>query len=178
MLKNKLTPEQAERLTDFLNHGSQPTSGLLDLVSWWDRIPYDEPDPSLPQYPRRETLVMKYLNKSRTKTWAWDGMQNLLVELGRRREPVPQPLKVWVSRVAQGKLPRPGKERGRKREWERDFRILTVHLVLRRFGYSWEEAVSEIADLMGLSFDAVKVALRKANRDWPITPKSPPKTSR
>ena len=167
-MKNKLTIEEEASMIQYLNHGTQPTSELADLVRSWDSIPHDALDPDHPQYLRRVLLLGSYLNWSHKRTWAWDGMQKLLGELQRRKEPVPEILQMWAYAVALGQLPRPGSGRGRKREWDRDIRIFLVLQKLQGLGYSWEEAINQIADWMFLTFDAVKVAERKFERDWPV----------
>ena len=182
-MTSKLTAEEETEMVEFLNHGSQPTSELADLVRWWDTIPCEAPDPDHPQYTQLVTLLGSYLNWSHTRTFAWDGMQNLLAELERRREPIPEILQMWAYAVARGDLQRPRSRRGRKREWERDIRIFLVLQKLRGRGYSWEEAMNQVADWMFLTFDAVKVAERNFKRDWPVPikakkrPKDSPNTT-
>ena len=167
-MKNELTAEEAGYLAEFLNPGNHPNSGLADLVRWWDSIPCDARSYDHPQYLQREVVLGSYLNWSHEKTWAWDGMQNLLDELQRRGEQVPRILEVWAYSVARGRLPRPGKKPGRKREWERDVRIYLVLGRLRSLGFTWEQAINEVAGLVFLTFDAVKAIESKFKEEWPI----------
>ena len=176
-MASKLTAEEEAEMVEYLNNGSQRTAELLDLVRQWDSIPCEAPDPDHPQYAQRVMLLASYLNWSHTKTLAWDGMQKLLAELQRRKEPVPEILQIWAYAVAQGQLPRPGSRRGRRSEWERNGRIAGVLKMLRNRGYTWEEAINQVADWMCLAFDTVKVAVRNHKRERPYKVKKRPKDS-
>ena len=166
-MKTKLTAEEEAYLAELLNDGSQQTAESLDLVRQWDSIPYDAPDPDHPQYLQRVLLLGSYLNWSHTRDLVWDSVQKLLAELKRRREPIPELLQEWAYAVALGQLPRPGSGSGRRSEWARNGRMVFVLRALRGMGYSWEEAINQIADLMCLEFDTVKAAVRNYEQDRP-----------
>ena len=173
-MTNELPAGEEADLIEYLNHGHKRVTEYLDLVRRWDSIPYDARDPTHPQYSQRVLLLGSYLNWSHTRTWAWDGMQNLLAELQRRREPIPEIISIWAYQVALEKLTRPERGRGRKSEWNRNARMVSVLRILRNGGYSWEQAIKQIADWTCLSFDAVKIAVRNHKRDRPFSP-NPPK---
>ena len=167
-MTNELTAAEEADLIEYLNHGHKRATEVLDLVRLWDSIPHDAPDPTHPQYTQRQVLLGSYLNWSHTRTWAWEGMQNLLAELERRREPIPEIVSMWAYGVALGNLPRPERGRGRKSEWNRNARIVSVLRRLRELGYSWQQAINQIAEWMCLSFDTVKRAERNHKQDRPF----------
>ena len=155
-------------LAEIFDPRSQMVAISFDFVRLWDNTPSDEPYPEAPDYTKRDVFLGGCLNWSHTETWAWDGMQKSLAELQRRREPIPEALRIWAYAVATGILPRPGSGPGRKRESERNTLIVAVHDWLRKSGYSWEKATHEIPDRTYLSFDAVKKAMRAHKRNRPV----------
>ena len=172
-MTHKLTAEEEAFLTEVFDPRSQMVAISFDFVRQWDSIPGDAPYPEAPHYTERDVFLGSRLNWSHTETWAWDGMQKLLAELERRREPIPEPLRMWANAVATGILPRPGSGPGRKRETERNNLIVVVHQYLRKWGCSWEQATQEISDRTYLSFDAVKKAMRTHKRNRPFRVKKP-----
>ena len=109
-MKNELTAAEEAYVIEYLNHGHERAREVLDLVRRWDSIPHDAPDPTHPQYTQRQSLLASYLNWSHTRAWAWEGMQSLLAELERRREPIPETVSIWAYAVALENLPRPERQ--------------------------------------------------------------------
>ena len=175
-MTHKLTAEEEALLAEIFDPRSQMVAISFDFVRLWDNTPSDEPYPEAPDYTKRDVFLGGCLNWSHTETWAWDGMQKSLAELQRRREPIPEALRIWAYAVATGILPRPGSGPGRKRESERNTLIVAVHDWLRKSGYSWEKATHEIPDRTYLSFDAVKKAMRAHKRNRPVRVKNRPKS--
>ena len=184
MVKSKLTPKEEESIKNFLKFGRQEILNLMDSVSWWDGIPYEETHvryfplkPRPPHSTQYEMLLRVYLRLSHTSSWAWDNLKKLLAELQLRQEPIPPLLQGWANAVVLGQSLRPESGPGRKRKWDRDFRFVLILQHLRTRGYSWQDAIDKIASLMNLSSDAVKLAVRKFGQDLALRVKKPTQLS-
>ena len=141
---------------------------MADLPFWWDEIPPDARDLDLPNYLARDTLIASYSNWAFSKGWAWEGLRRLLTVLLERREPIPELLQFWAYHAASGQRKPPGQGRGRPDEAERNARIMRALRVLRQHGYTREAAMQEIAIMLHLSFEAVRSAVRRVERDRPF----------
>ena len=160
--------------------GSYPK--LEDLVARWDSLSPDARSPDLLHRSKREHLIISYMNFSHTKRWAWDGLNQLLITLEDRREPIPNVLKDWaysvVSRQARGTLKKPNKINRNNPKFahqdERDMRIKRVMDVLREDGMSREEAIFKIADALNLPKTTVESVVCKMEKFSPF-PRPPPR---
>ena len=161
-----LTPEEKTGLAAFLNDEEGHYPGLSDLTYWWDAIPPEALDPQYPAYPERTILLLVYNNWSFTKHWAQEGLRQLLSELLKRREPIPEPLQHWAFRVAANT--KPTKRPGRQEKADRNVRIMVALRWLRGVGYSQEDAMYTIADAIDAEYETVRSAVRKVENDRPF----------
>ena len=120
----------------------------------------------------RWALVSMWIGPANSKRWAWDGLNDLLVMLEDRGEPIPEPLKNWacsvVSRQHTGTFKRPRKPPEKQSnkyfapEHDRDSRIATMYSDLICAGWprkKIEEAIMRALDLMDA--DTVRSVFRK-----------------
>ena len=148
---DKLAPEEKTDLATFLKDEEGHYPRLSDLTYWWDAIPLDAFDTRYPTYPERTILLIVYINWSFTKQWAQAGLRQLLSDLLKRREPIPEPLQDWAFRVAANAEPtlRPG----RQEKADRNARIMVAFRLLRGIGYSREDAMYGIADAIDAEYE-------------------------
>ena len=143
--------------------GSYPESA--DLVARWDSLSPDARAPGRPNYLTRDVLIWSYSNWAFKRRWAWDGLNQLLITLEDRREPIPKALKDWaysvVSRQARGTFKAPDKMRNPEfgPKDDRDMRIMRVYDILREDGWSEEKAEDNI--MIALGGDDLRHVFRK-----------------
>lgn len=163
---DKLTPEEMAEFVAFLNDGEEHYPRLSDLTYWWDAIPPDALDPRLPNYSERTILLASYMNWSHTKQWAQEGLRQLLAELLKRREPIPEILQTWAFHVAANT--EPTRRPGRQEKADRNARIMVALRWLGGIGYSREDAMYRIAEAIDAEYETVRSVVRKVENDRPF----------
>ena len=163
---DNLTSEEIAELVAFIIEEEDQYPRLSDLTYWWDAIPPDAPDPAHSNYSQRTILLASYVNWSHTKQWAQEGLRQLLAELLKRGEPIPDILQTWAFHVAANT--EPTRRPGRQEKADRNARIMAVLRWLRGIGYSREKAMSYIADAINVDYETVRSAVRKVENDRPF----------
>ena len=163
---NNLKPNEIADLVGFIIEEEDHYPRLSDLTYWWDTIPPDAPDPKLPNYSQRTMLLASYMNWSHTKHWAQEGLRQLLSELLKRREPIPEILQTWAFHVAANT--EPTRRPGRQEKSDRNARIMAVLRWLQGMGCSREKAMHDIADAIDVDYETVRSAVRKVETDRPF----------
>ena len=163
---NNLTPGEIPNLVAYIIAEEEYYPRLSDLTYWWDAIPPDAPDPEHPAYPRRTMLLASYVNWSHTKLWAQEGLRQLLSDLLKRQEPIPEILQIWAFNVAANT--EPTRRPGRQEKSDRNARIMAVLRWLQGMGYSREQAMRDIADAIDVDYETVRSAVRKVENDRPF----------
>ena len=157
--------EQAlkEYLRGVLNDTNPVITKLADLPSVWRDTPAGEPDPDHPGFPNQTALLYSYIGMADTQPQAREGLRSLLGEMRESGEDVPTPLVWWaVDQFVQGNPP---PKRGRPEEWDRDLRVSVVFSMLLLEGYSREDAIGLIADVMAYAPETIRSVVRKLERD-------------
>ena len=144
----ELNDVERDNIRAFIKNEDGSYPALADLVAQWDSLAPDARAPDLPNYLAREVLIFSYSNFAFTKRWAWDGLNQLLVTLQDRGQPIPDALKNWactvVSRQFQGTrgiIPPKSRSARFAPQDDRDFRIMRVYNVLREAGRNHENAI-------------------------------------
>ena len=163
---DRLTPEEITELVAFIIKEEEHYPKLSDLTYWWDAIPPDAPDPKHPDYPQRTILLASYVNWSHTKLWAQEGLRQLLSNLLKREEPIPEILQIWAFNVASNT--EPTRRPGRQEKADRNTRIMVALRWLQGVGYSREKAMYEIADAIDVEYETVRSVVRKVENDRPF----------
>ena len=152
--------------------GSYPESA--DLVARWDSLSPDARAPDRPNYLTRDVLIWSYSHWAFKRRWAWDGLNQLLITLEDRREPIPKALKDWaysvVSRQARGTFKAPDKMRNPEfgPKDDRDMRIMRVVQELCEDGMSREAAIDKVADALHWPGTTVISVVRKMEKFNPF----------
>ena len=167
----ELTAEQLDDIQSFVANEDGGLPELADLPALWDSLAPDARAPDSPNYTARDVLIMSYVNWANQKRWAWDGLNQLLVTLEDRCEPIPNPLKVWacsvISRQARGAFKPPQKIRNPKFAPGdgRDMRIMRVYNMLREGG--WCEADAKEQIMIALDGQDIRHVFRKMQNFHP-----------
>lgn len=107
----------------------------------------------------QRALIARYRRWSKTRLWAWHGLQSLLA-FTKGHEP--EGLRSWTCEVVNGDTPKPPCSRGSAPEHDRNVRILRAFETLRAAGFSYNVARQEIGSALKRGTDAYG-----ADRDMP-----------
>ena len=169
-----LSEAEVDDIRAFVENEDGSFPELADLPAWWDATAPDARDPNFPSYRARDVLIWSYSNWAFTKRWAWDGLNQLLVTLEERREPIPDALKDWACTVVSRrfretlKIPRKQGSGPFASQDDRDVRIMRVHSILRDEGRTHEKAIGDIAGACDLPEDTVVSIAKKMHRMHPF----------
>ena len=96
--------------------------------------------------------------------WAWESLTRLYNACREREEPLPAPLQSWVDDVVNGRVSRPIR-RGRKPDSDKHSRYAIAFAVLTGpFGYTWEQAIVEMAGATNQPEDTIHSLLGRTRR--------------
>lgn len=162
----KMALEDRAELTAFLNDEGGSLPRLSDLALWWDSIPPDAPHPDHPEYSARTILLGSYVNWSHTKQWAREGLRQLLAELLKRREPIPEILQTWAFHTAANA--EATRRPGRQEKSDRNARIMAALRLLHKSGHSQEDAMYTVAEALDVDYETIRSVVRKVKNDRPF----------
>ncbi len=157
-----------EWISEALDERTTAIPNLSDLLGLWRETPPDELDADHPGCLLRESYVHACTVLADTKPWAWEGLERLLNYLLENGEPVPRRLHLWG--LHQYMTGRPARRPGRPEKSERDLRVAVVFTMLRRDGYTRENAIGAIADQMECSIHNIGSIIYKHRDALPRRP--------
>ena len=137
---------------------------LADLPTRYFRIPPNQRYSAAPHCLVRHDLLVWYRAWAPAKPWARKGLVNLIsrhVDQGKR---IPGILVDWSLDVTTGNFKSP-RRRGRPANDDRNDRIVYAHRLLRADGLTVEQAIEKIANVIYLTPEAVRAAIRKVKKD-------------
>ena len=163
-----LTEEDFEDIRRFVFDNSESFPELEDLPYRWRRhAKIFKPEGSLLSETMKHELIQYYVDCSRTKRWAWEGLLRLL-EHTKGQEP--EPLWRWACRVVREQLKSPKKSRGNKSEHNRNYRMELALRQLRLVYPNDDEARAKLSEALkysakgNLAENTVKSAINRGRK--------------
>ena len=157
-----------EDIRDYVFDNSENFPELEDLPARWRGLKKAFKPDGHPRVEAMKTAMIEYyVDCSRKRLWAWEGLHRLLVET---KGDEPEPLRQWACEVVRDKLKAPPKSRGNRSEHNRNFRIAILVKHLKECGLKHEEAIAKVSEALTysarppLSENTVRSALERSRK--------------
>ena len=132
---------------------------FTDLPRRWREAPEKGSDRAHPWDPTKDGLLCDFIGWSVTQQFAREGLRGLYDELTTNGEPIPDLLLGWNGILSV--LGDPPQRRGPHRKVDRDARAGVALKLLGKCGYTRDEAIARIAQVLDVCDETVRTAIRK-----------------
>ena len=163
-----LTEKDFEEIRRYVFDNSEGFPELEDLPARWLRLKkIFKPEGHPHVEAQKEALIQYYVDCSKTKRWAWEGLLRLLEDTKGQE---PELLWRWACRVVREQLKPPKKSRGNRSEHNRNFRMELALRQLRLVYPNYDEARAKLSEALkysakgNLAEDTVKSAIYRGRK--------------
>ena len=165
---DELTDQDVEDIRRYVFDNSEGFPELEDLPARWRRLSkIFKPDGHPFVEAQKDALIQYYVDCSKTKRWAWEGLLRLLEETKGQE---PELLWRWACYVVREQPKPPAKSRGNKSEHNRNFRMELALRQLRLVYPNYYEARAKLSEGLkysakgNLKEDTVKSAIQRGRK--------------